>query len=200
MKINFRPLIEKLSFICNFSFLVKFLINWLPTRANRVFMIFEGREYTYREVYKESQRYASYFMALRNDQVKKGILKDGRRLHIAIYQENTPEFVFILFGAAMSDTTIFGINTGFRGETLVNVINQANIALLLADSTTVKEVKRILPEIKSLQDKDLVLVGDIAEEDKGGVKKIDELISDYEYDSSKPPKVKIDNFSPLMVI
>lgn len=170
------------------------------SRKNKTFFIFEGQEFTYGDVYEKALQYSHFFHDVRKTRQDRGQIESGEKLAVGLYQENTPEYVFALFGAALSDTTIFGINTGFRGETLVNVINQANIALLFADSTTIREVKRIFSEIKNLKEKDLVLVGEIAKEDDGGLKKIDEVISEYKYGPSRPPRVKIDNFSPLTVI
>jgi len=167
---------------------------------NKTFFIFEGQKFTYGDVYEKALLFSHFFHDMRRERLGKGQMEPGEKLAVGLYQENTPEFVFLLFGAAMSDTTIFGINTGFRGETLVNVIDQANIALLFADKSTIQEIKRIFPELKSLQEKDLLLVGETTEEEQGGFRKIDEAISEYKYDPSGPPRVKIDNFSPLMVI
>ncbi|MBW1897703.1 MAG: AMP-binding protein, partial [Deltaproteobacteria bacterium] len=93
------------------------------SRKNKTFFIFEGQEFTYGDVYENALQYSHFFHDVRKERQNRGQMGPGEKLAVGLYQENTPEYVFALFGAALSDTTIFGINTGFRGETLVNVIN-----------------------------------------------------------------------------
>ncbi|HEX7603746.1 MAG TPA: hypothetical protein VF316_19140, partial [Polyangiaceae bacterium] len=83
-------------------------------RRDRIFMLFEGRSYTYGQVLEESRRYAALFSAVRRARIAAGKLARGEQLAIGACMENTPEFVFAVFGAALSGDVLFGINTGFR--------------------------------------------------------------------------------------
>ena len=133
--INAKALIQKGLWFLN----VGSVFAWLARKKSRhhlPFFIFEGRTYTYREVFDGSSRFASLFHSIRTEQVSSGLLAPDESLAVGLYMDNTPEFIFAVFGAALSNATIFGINTGFRGETLINVINQSQAALVLVDSTT----------------------------------------------------------------
>ncbi len=99
--------------------------------GNRVFMLFEGRTWTFRETYRMARRYAQLY---RN-------LSRGGTLRVGIYQENTPEYVFAVLGAALADVVVFGINTGFRGETLRGVVAQSEMHVLLVQASLVDVVE-----------------------------------------------------------
>jgi len=103
-------------------------------RARRTFFIFEGREYTYGEVYSQAKRYAKFFDALRCQSIGAGRMAENDRLALAIYQENTPEYLFASFGAGLSNATLFAVNTGFRGKTLAGVVEKAKALYLLTDN------------------------------------------------------------------
>jgi len=117
-----------------------------------------------------------------------------------------------VFGAALSNATIFGINTGFRGETLVNVINQSAISLLLADATTLKEVNRALPDIQVLGSDNILIAGQpvddppdtppdtFIDDQTSGFKHISEVLPAPGVYDRKKSKVPVDNFSPIIVI
>jgi fatty-acyl-CoA synthase len=103
-------------------------MHWLWLRRRRTFFIFEGRHYTYGEVYAQAQRYARLFLAERGRLVDSDRLGGSERLSLGIYMDNTPEFVFAALAAGLSNSILFAINTGsFRGETLAKVIDQAGI-------------------------------------------------------------------------
>jgi len=197
--INLKTLVQKGAGFINMAALFKTL-SLSPFRKNRVFFIFEGREYTYKETYEQSLLYAKLFSSVRKNKIAQGSLKPDGDLPIGVYMDNNPDYVFAFFGAALSSATIFGINTGFRGETLRNVINQAETALLLTDSTNLEAIENVIPETKSLEREDILLIETIEEAKALGYKSACEVLDDPEIKSGKLPKVKIDNMSPLIVI
>ncbi len=177
------------------------VFGWLATqrsRRNRPFMLFENRTYTYGEVYRQSARYASLFHAARRDRLRDGRVAQGDQLAIGIYQENTPEFVFALFGAAMSGEILFGINTGFRGDTLANCIDQAHVTLLLADPPRYEKLEAVLPRLKGVGPEDVLIVdGDVGE---GKVRRVEEVLEASEPAQETKRRQRLDIFSPLIVI
>jgi len=179
------------------------VFRWLASsrlRRNRPFLLFEGRNYTYGEVAQQAARYARLFRAAKRERVSDGRVGPGEQLAIGMYQENTPEFVFALFGAALSGDVLFGINTGFRGETLANCIKQARIALVLADPTRLPMVESVLPLLEGLGPEDLLLVDGAEEGVEGKVRTVEEAITACGADTESRQRTRIDIFSPLIVI
>lgn len=169
-------------------------------RRNRPFLLFENQTYAYGEVCREALRYASLFRAVRRDRLREGRIGQGEPLAVGMYQENTPEFVFAFFGAAVSGDVLFGINTGFRGETLANVIEQARIALVLADPARLEKVQSVLPRIDRLGPEDLLLVDSGRDGGQGRARTVEEAIPSSGLTPEPGWKTGIDLFSPLIVI
>lgn len=167
---------------------------------NRTFFIFEGRPFTYAETYRESLRYANLFLSVQQERIASGRLNSGEKLAVGMYQENTPEFVFAFIGAALNGSILFGINTGFRGDTLVNVISQADVGLLFTDPTTRDEVDRILPGIDGMDTEDIITVGSTDERTSKNRRGVDEIMAHYRVTANEIPRPGIDCFSPLVVI
>ena len=172
----------------------------IPGRKNRPFFFFEGKTYTYKEVYDKSLVYAKFFDTLRKKKIAQGHSAAKDEFAVGLYMNNHPEFVFAFFGAAMSGATIFGVNTGFRGETLKNVIEQAEMSLLLTDSEYAGEVEKVLPEVKCIGSEDVMLVDKPAGSTDSKFKRVEEALDAPEVKNAKTPKPKIDNTSPLIVI
>jgi fatty-acyl-CoA synthase len=170
------------------------------TRCNRPFLLYENQTYTYGDVYRQAVRYANLFGAVKRDRVKEGRLEEGEPLAIGIYQENTPEYVFALFGAALSGDVLFGINTGFRGETLANCIQQASVTLLLADPPRMQRVESVLPLLDGLGHEDLLLVDAAEEGGRGSVRNAEAMLEACDAFQASRRRGRIDIFSPLLVI
>ena len=122
------------------------------------------------------------------------------RLSLGIYMENTPEFLFSSFAAGLSNSILFAINTGFRGETLAKVINQARISKLIINASTAGEIERALPQINVLNREDILFVGDEKEAREKGFTSIEKAISESEPTIPRRYRVRIDNFNPVLVI
>lgn len=195
---NLKFLIRRgLPFI-HFRFSIRLLLHWLRFRRNRTFFFFEGKEYSYGEVYRQALRYENFFLAERKKRVDDGRLGVSERLTLGIYQENTPEYIFASLGAGLSNSILFAINTGFRGETLANVINQACLSLLLTHPSQLEEIEKVLPRISVLGAGGILVCGD-----GGGVyKDLDRELTRAEEKGkvSGRYRVKIDNMSPVLVI
>lgn len=198
-KFSAKSILRKTLGFLNVGSIFKFLAA-SPFRRNRVFFIFEGRAYTYAEICAEARRYAALFLSVKQEQIQKGCLKYQDSLAVGMYQENTPEFIFAFFGAAMSGSVLFGFNTGFRGDTLVNIINQAGTALLLVDESNAPEIKRILPEIRTLDQNRIFQVGNPASAGEDSFPGIADALSGAAVLDGKKHKSVIDIFGPLIVI
>jgi fatty-acyl-CoA synthase len=175
------------------------LMTRIFTRKNRTFFLFEGKEFTYRETYKRAMSYAQFFLSERKKLVLNGRSGKKERMSIGIYQENRPEFIFALLGAAISNTVVFAINTGFRGDILARIINQANLSLLLIDSSTEKEINRILPDL-NFPDRDSILFAGDNSGQSGQFRDLEHSVSKAQIDECKGYRVPIINTSPFIVI
>jgi len=176
-------------------------MHWLWFRRNRVFFIFEGREYTYQEVYRQSQRYAHFFLAMRKKLVDSGRLDKNQRLSFGVYMDNNPEFLFASFGAGLSNSVLFAINSGFRGETLGKVMDQAQISLLIINESTLKEVQDIIKDVKTINPEDVYFVGDKKPFQGTVFTSLENAVAEAERVAVPASyRVTIDNFSPVIVI
>ncbi len=198
--ISLKSIIRTFLWFVNFSTMIRLTMWWLWPRRNRTFFIFEGREYTYREVYWQAGRYANFFLAERKKLLESGKLGPNERLALGIYMENTPEFIFAALGAGLSNSVLFAINTGFRGETLAKVINQANITRLIMNASTAAEVERVMGEVSVLGPEDILYVGGQSETAGKGYGDLEQAVANAEPDVPRSYRVPIDNFSPVIVI
>ncbi len=199
-RISLKSIIRTWLWFVNFSTMIRLSMWWLWLRRNRTFFIFEGREYTYREVYRQAEQYANFFLAERKKLLDKGKLGLNERFALGIYMENTPEFIFAALGAGLSNSVLFAINTGFRGETLAKVINQANITRLIMNASTASEVERVMGEVSVLGPADILYVGDQSEIAGKGYQDLEQAVADAEPDVPRRYRVPMDNFSPVIVI
>ena len=74
--------------------------------------------------------------------------------------DNTPEFLFASFGAGLSNSILFAINSGFRGETLAKVMEQAGISFLIINDSTLKEVEGVIKNVQVIGPENVYFVGD----------------------------------------
>ncbi|HUZ43438.1 MAG TPA: AMP-binding protein [Acidimicrobiales bacterium] len=86
-------------------------------------LLFEDGRWSWAEVVRESQRRAGALTRL------------GREgpFHVGVLLENVPEYVFVLFGAALAGATVVGINPTRRGEELARDIRHTDCQMVLTD-------------------------------------------------------------------
>lgn len=80
-------------------------------------LVFEGRTWTWGEVVAEAEERAGWL---------------GRR-HVGILLDNTPDYVFLLAGAALSGAVVVGLNPTRRGEELARDIRHTDCQLVVTD-------------------------------------------------------------------
>ncbi len=200
-QINLKTIIRKFLGFVNFSTMIKMTLWWLWFRRNRVFFIFEGREYTYREVYQQSQRYAHFFLNVRKKLVDSGRLDKNKRLSFGVYMDNKPEFLFASFGAGLSNSILFAINSGFRGDTLAKVMDQAGISFLIINDSTLKEVEGVIKNVQVIGPENVYFIGDKKSFQLTGFQSLEEAVKEAEHAPvPQSYRVKVDNFSPVIVI
>lgn len=199
-KINLKTIIRKFLWFVNFRTMIRINMWWLWLRRDRTFFIFEGREYTYCEVYLQSQRYADFFLSERSRLVENGKLGKNDRFALGIYMDNTPEFIFASLAAGLSNSILFAINTGFRGETLAKVINQAKITRLITNAGSAAEIENALPGITVLGREDILFAGNEDEIAGRRYRPLDQAVDEAALTGGKRSMAPIDNFSPVLII
>jgi fatty-acyl-CoA synthase len=112
-----------------------------PVCEHKVFLMQDDRTWTYRQLRDEAVRTA-HFLRGRLEPTS-----DGQPGHVAMLLENHFELVSLFFGCAYAGYTLFGINTGLRGETLAGVINQSRAHILIVDERLLPEVERVRAEL-----------------------------------------------------
>jgi fatty-acyl-CoA synthase len=88
-------------------------------------LLFEGDEWTWRQVMAESE-------------VRGALLAGLRRpgpFHVGVLLENTAEYLFLLAGAAMVGAVVVGINPTRRGAELATDIRKTDCQLLITDAS-----------------------------------------------------------------
>ncbi len=88
-------------------------------------LLFEGTQWSWRQVVAESERRGQLLLDLRTD----------GPFHVGVLLENTPEYLFLLAGAALVGAVIVGINPTRRGAELASDITKTDCQLLITDST-----------------------------------------------------------------
>lgn len=92
---------------------------------DRPALLFEGRTWTWAEVAREADRRGAMLLGLQPE--------DAPDLHVGVLLDNVPDFVFLLFGAALVGATIVGINPTRRGNELARDIIHTDCNLVVTD-------------------------------------------------------------------
>jgi fatty-acyl-CoA synthase len=92
--------------------------------GDHVAIKFDGREWTHREYFDESCRYAALFLER---------LPEGAPRHVAVLLDNTPDYLFALGAAALIGGAIVGLNHTRRGEHLVRDVQHTDCGLVVTE-------------------------------------------------------------------
>jgi fatty-acyl-CoA synthase len=86
-------------------------------------LVFEDLSWSWHAVVSESVRRAEMLRSVR---------RPGP-FHVGVLLENTPEYVFLLFGAALCGATVVGVNPTRRGRELARDVNHTDCQLVVTD-------------------------------------------------------------------
>ena len=115
-----------------------------PVASNKVVLLQGDRTWTYRQLRDESVRTAHFLLK------RLGRIDADHPGHVAMVLENHLELLSLYGGCAFAGLTLFGVNTGLRGEVLAGVLNQSRARLLVVDERFWPEVERVRGELKHL--------------------------------------------------
>jgi fatty-acyl-CoA synthase len=126
-----------------------------PESANKTFLMHDARRWTYRQFRDEATRMA-HFVSRRL-----GASDDKRPAHVAMLLENHLELVSLFGGCGIAGATLFGINTGLRGDILSGVVNHARARLLVVDDKLLPEVERVRAELRTVAAENIVTLSEL---------------------------------------
>ena len=107
-----------------------------PETADKVFLMHDERRWSYRRFRDEATRVAHFVLG------RLGASDEKRPPHVAMLLENHLELVALFGGCGIAGATLFGINTGLRGEVLAGVVNHSRARLVVVDDKLLPEVER----------------------------------------------------------
>ena len=105
--------------------------------ADKTFLLWQGRSYSYGEPETMTNRYANGFSA-------HGI---GHGDHVAVILPNCPEFYWITWGLGKLGAVSVPINTAAKGEMLRYFIDQSDATCVVVDDEWAERVASIAPQL-----------------------------------------------------
>jgi fatty-acyl-CoA synthase len=166
-----------------------------PDIADRTILKQHDRSWSYRQYRDESVRTAHFLLE------RLGKLDDKRPGHVAMLLENHLELLSLYAGCAYSGLTLFGVNTGLRGETLLGVLEQSRARMLVVDERLLPEVERVRNKLGSIPDENLLVVPTQGGHGLDHARNLTACIeAETAAGSLEPPDVDVKPEQPLMVI
>ena len=91
-------------------------------------LLFEDQRWSWRELVREAATRSALLQRLRPKEPRE------RPWHVGVLLENTPEYIFLIAGAALCGATVVGINPTRRGAELAADIRGTDCAMIVTDS------------------------------------------------------------------
>lgn len=165
-----------------------------PELAGKPFLLEDGRTWTYRQYRDECVRTAHLLRR------RLGPGSDERPGHVAMLLENHFELLSLYGGCGYAGFTLFGVNTGLRGDTLAGVLEQSRARMLVVDERFYGEVERVRSRLSNVAPENVLVLrsgSGGAPEDAPDFR----AAVDAEGDAGlEPPDVAVTPDRPLMVI
>jgi len=103
--------------------------------AERVFLRFEERSWTYAQTFEAASRFANLFLRLCDAE---------RPFHVGVLADNVPEFVFTEFACALAGATVVGLNPTRTGEYLVRDLVFADCQIVVVEGRYAEQLDAAL--------------------------------------------------------
>jgi len=167
-----------------------------PAWAERVLLRQDARTWTYRRYRDECVRLA-HFLARRL-----GPVDEARPGHVAMLLENHLELLALYGACGYLGHTLFGVNTGLRGDVLAGVVNQSRARLFVVDERLWPDAERVLPQLTTVPPEN-VLVLRTESQASLGTRDLMAVVEREVGDVTTPreaPAAAVEPGTPLMVI
>ena len=123
-----------------------------PEVSGRTVLLKDDRSWTYKQYRDESVRMAHFLLG------RLGKIDDARPGHVAMILENHPELMFLYGGCGYAGLSLFGVNTGLRGEVLAGVLNQSRARVLVVDQRFQEDVEKVRGQLKHVAAENILYV------------------------------------------
>jgi crotonobetaine/carnitine-CoA ligase len=170
------------------SVLGELLKDRLKRNADKIFLRFKGRNITYEEIDRFSNRCAHAFMNL-------GIAKEDK---VSIMLPNCPEFIYLWFGLAKIGAVEVPVNTSYKGEFLRHIVDQSDSKILVIAYEFLDRLKLIEDELKKVQK--VIVWGDLQNQEADGFKIPMMEFDDFFNSSDAPVEVVVYPWDPISII
>ncbi|HOO73198.1 MAG TPA: AMP-binding protein [Spirochaetota bacterium] len=100
---------------------------------DRLFLTFEGTDYTYRDMDNNANRTANYFLDLQG----------GQGTGAAMLMENSPAFLDVFIGLQKIGMYTVPVNTSLKGDSLLYVLNHCEAKFLVLDEAYIPAIEKI---------------------------------------------------------
>ena len=120
--------------------------------ADRVALMQGDRTWTYRQYRDECVRMAHFLLQ------RIGRIDDAHPGHVAMFVENHLEVLALYGSCAYAGLTLFGLNTGLRGDGLAGVINHSRAPLLVVDEKFLPEVDRVRAQLQHVAPENILVL------------------------------------------
>jgi fatty-acyl-CoA synthase len=167
-----------------------------PDIADRVAIMQHDRSWTYRQFRDEAVRTAHFLLQ------RMGRVDEQSPGHVSMLLENHLELLSLYAGCAYGGLTLFGINTGMRGDTLSGLLNQSRSRVLVVDEKLWPEVERVQRDLKSLAPENVLVLPSLGGEipsESNYLERISEEVGP-EGRSLEAPDVNVEPSDNLMII
>jgi fatty-acyl-CoA synthase len=123
-----------------------------PEAAERIAIRSGDVSWSYRQFRDEAVRYAHFLLR------RLGPIDENRPGHVAMLLENQPQVLALLGGCGYAGLTLFGVNTGLRGDTLAGVVNQSGARILVVGERFLPELERIRSKLLHVAKENLLVL------------------------------------------
>jgi malonyl-CoA/methylmalonyl-CoA synthetase len=121
--------------------IVEALLRWAESDPGRRCLEFEGRSLTYGELVSRSGGWSAGLRGL-------GV---GRADRVALFLENSPEFVCAYLGAQLAGAIVVLVNNQYRQVELRHLLSDSGARVCVTDSAGVGELEKVANDLPSLQ-------------------------------------------------
>ena len=142
-----------------------------PATENKVLLMQNDRTWTYRQFRDESVRTAHFLLR------RLGKSDEQRPAHVAMILENHFELMSLYGGCAYSGATLFGVNTGLRGEVLAGVLNQSRARVLVVDERFLPEVEKVSGQLEHLAPENVLVLRTQSPEGKAPFERSSDIVA-----------------------
>lgn len=166
-----------------------------PELAERPFLLQDEHAWTWRRYRDECARVA-HFLRRRLEPID-----EKRPGHVAMLLENHLDLLALYGGCGAAGLTLFGINTGLRGDVLAGVLNQSGARALVVDQRFAGEVAKVASRLEHIAPENVFVLATTGEPVEGQEWRA--ALEDQEGAVERPrplPDVQVQPESNLMVI